>query len=289
MRYPNYDGLESRPSIAPAYLDAIATVERSINTQSKPNGLAEKASRLIAKTCIDIQDQPKHANSWPPFADAAQMLDLTKKHQKSTTVHRSFMQHVMRLAFSTDALVDQVRQEMHADAIKNLKLTAEHLHGDPEHLDTHVGSLAELATLGVVTRLKHPGFMALPALPHHDSGQASHSNFDMLAVELDTNGDPLIHKAQIKYGCLGFCSHTSPLKQPRLFQSIRKRRAHAALYDPEIVMVSAHCDLNIEAGKAGVVDALIREYEGEITDDETGELDYYSSSMLLTLTSSNRL
>lgn len=142
------------------------------------------------------------------------------------------------------------------------------------------GELAQKVVLGLVTRYAHPWIMATSSLLHHDSGAAKRNNYDMLVVEsMPGNAEKTqAYKVQVKTDCAGLCCDRP------------KRRKPQQLYNEDIIIVSACCDLQRgDHRDTGLVnfraaDLLIREYEETITPSELHELDALSDSLILSIT-----
>lgn len=150
-----------------------------------------------------------------------------------------------------------------------------------------LGLINEYVTLGLMTRLRHPGLIAVSSLSHHDRRRMAHwkeYNHDVTLIESSGNSTTA-HRIQVKSPCFGLCvDHPShqQASRDRHFQKMRSQ------YSNDVTLISGCCDLGtkVKNGKLAshLTELLIAEYDGNLTASQIRRLDNISNSLLLTVT-----
>lgn len=218
-------------------------------------------------------------------------------------------------AYADPEAFDARRACLHKQTIRSIQETLQamparnsHEFSDSERIA--VGHLTQLAALALLTRIKHPRLLAMPALPHQDrrintTGKGTH-NFDIGLFELPARysdseaSGAQVHKVQVKTACIGACSteilSKKPdviLRQTRRLQARRTRQQDAtktilASYASDICLVSGCCDLGMGGdawhANSPLAVKLVDEYQDKLNSREVRELDALTNKLLLTIT-----
>jgi len=321
MRYAKYpDTVYADPAtpLVDAYVDYIRAYERRImppdqerqrQIRELPVGDTRRSALLIGRACL----LGKKGNEVEKRLSQRAHSELTPSSQViGDRIRAAQQRNIARLIEGRDnpTRIAEARANTHDLAIHALKSTYDGtipVQRNSNNKGETLGTRGEARVLAAFTRLKHPWFLVVPALEHHDrheinnrDAQNSQFNFDILGVEsypadVDNSG-PNVFKAQVKSHCFGLCSIPNPspsISRNRLRAQVdtkvRNRRQfeyERTLYNPDISLISACCDFKPhETDTLSSIDRLLlKEYTGKATPADIDTLDAVSSNLLLTVT-----
>lgn len=201
-------------------------------------------------------------------------LNETKKNTDLPTVYNFIPQ---MLTFKNNiSRLQQEQQLLHGAVIE--ELTPLVLKEDKGQYANTIqrGRIAELTTLGLLTRYAHPWVIAVPTLPHHDADLNKSFHFD-IALAIQDGNNSTGHMLQVKSSCIGRCDGDNPLNIN-------------SYYAPSIQLVSGCCDLGFEYnGFRGMnydtARDLANEYYDSASTAEIKRLDVLTDNLLLNTTS----
>lgn len=295
MRYPNYPPAQYRKptrNIVEGYVNFFGKYEadhRNDIDMFRPAHLRRIAMQ-IGRGCLVAADHNSKA--------AARIFARARRNLEPAVANPSL--RIGREAAQLDTIANMLqnrnnseqvtaaRESLHEQAVRDIRT----IRRNQAVLDDGVspfrgpvaemrGMLAQKVTLGLFTRYAHPYLMAVPALIHQDNGPQKRSNFDVLLVESMPGTEEIsTYKLQIKCECLGLCTERKTQPWHRTQDD----------YDSDITLVSACCDLQRGDNRSRdlrdfrVADLLVKEFDGDITPDEVGELDGFTNSLILSVT-----
>jgi hypothetical protein len=247
MRHPTQTGLANL-KLVEATVEYIGQREpddrKSID--ELPKGSALRAARLIGRGCMV---RTKSADAGTQAAGNRLILRAIKETadahiQVEAQRPARLMAQVGSLLLAPPNEISTVRQRMHYEVVAQIKEIDVQLKSLGRRRDHHSigktralsGEKATLLGLGLITRQKHPHTLGLPALTHHDNDphMIRGKSYDLLLINTHLNDTYETHKIQIKQGCLGLCTETRATDRLRWMQQDR--------YEPDIALVSGHCD-----------------------------------------------
>jgi hypothetical protein len=298
MRHPKQTGLANLRMVE-ATIEYIGQREpddrKSID--ELPPGSASRAARLIGRGCM------VKANSTRADTQAAgdrlirrAFIETTDARiQLRTERSARLMRRVATLLLAPADKIATARQGMHSEAIaqmKQIEMQTRSLirRDDPDSIrmaEKLSGENNELIGLGWLTWQGYPTTLGLPALNHHDRvprerRELRTTSYDLMVVNANADGSTEVNKIQFKRECLGLCTET---KETRRLRSDLQDR-----YQPDIGLVSGHCDLVIRPTDIKnpslwtSYTSLQAQASGQASPQLVDEMDYHTNTLVFSMT-----
>lgn len=290
MKFPSYELPPSRKNVLGCYIDFVARTELDRRQAEDVEPIQERPARideitrLIGEGCVRLYtnstQRPGPNVLFQRAFDAAKRLKQDRQPGNPTGAYATLLEQTCSIivARNSASALDTARGLMHLNVVKLLDQSLGYRNAqedryvnDSRDLKAHgsaqlEASLAtELVTLGLVTRLKHPRVLALPALEHHNRGRLIRNNYNIALTDITDTGNPgSTSKIQITKSCFNACDN--PTEYPVPLDDTR------AAYNRDIAIVSGHCDFGLQWHKTRksevpLAQALIAEV-GEIATPE---------------------
>lgn len=226
--------------LAGGCMEGIAVYEGFRGTRDYRDRDLLRTSSQLGRTCLHIL---KGKQSKPPkeelgrfhhllqrIIEEKELSEAEDRRAKLFKISAAFIgkQHLHRAP-------ERLRKQYHAETVSQLDELLNKMHDTTlkrKH-PVYLGEVCELTTTGLINYRRSTDYMAIAALPHHDSpgSRKSVNSFDALFVPAE--GDP--QALQIKRACFNYCD------KPELS---RPKKEHGN-YHSNIAIISGHCDLGI--------------------------------------------
>lgn len=221
-------------------MEGIAVYEGFRGTRDYRDRDLLRTSSQLGRTCLHML---KGKQSKPPKDELGRFHHLLqriieKKELDETENRRARLFKVSAALIGKQHLhraPERLRRQYHSETISQIDELLDKMNDTTlkKKHSVYLGEVCELTTIGLINYRQSPDYMAIAALPHHDSpgSRKSVNSFDALFVPAEGESQAL----QIKRACFNYC------ERPEIS---RPKKQHGN-YHSNIAIISGHCDLGI--------------------------------------------
>lgn len=297
MRFPEYPENFYNTEVTPldvyikqiglTYRDDFASLQ---GPTLKREGNIIRASLLIGRACFLADKNPDLS-----VATAQQVQRELEPQIHTETFHDAAYVHynIAQLVEDRDdpATINRVRHNMHHNTLEKLDHFMSFEPRSPKQRADARGARAQLRGEAFLSRIRHPWFLSVAALRHHDQSRSKPTNYDLVvseAVPVETHVDETpemitsFNRVQIKNGCFAECN----LKTDPVRRGIGKNnlKGYRKTYLPNIKLLSGCCDFRIPETGESADHLLFEELDGTISEEGTRILDDITERVLFLAT-----
>jgi hypothetical protein len=295
MRHPKQSGLANLKLVEATigYIGQYEPDDRKA-IDALPKGSAGRAARLIGRGCM-VKITSKHPTT-QAAGDRLIQRAITETANARIQIEQErparLMSRMASLLLAAPHEIAQARRQMHGEVISQIKeldvqlrgLGVNRARGSTGKADSLRGEKTGLLGLGLITRQGHPATLGLPALTHHDNDphMTRGKSYDLFVTNINPDGTPEHQKVQVKQRCLGLCTDTPELRRRRWEEQDR--------YEPDIALVSGHCDIvirptgNEDPNLRTTTNLLLAEASNRLHVEQIAEMDDHTGSLVLSMT-----